>query len=65
LPNKGSSVLIAIAKKELRARVSRYTFLQVIGVTVFEKSPILQVFDNPSPHTETPDSASQLNLFEI
>ena len=58
-------VLVAIAKKELRAQVSLYTFLQVTGVTVFEKSPILQVFDNPSPDTETADSANQLNLFEI
>ena len=61
----GVYVLVAIAKKELRAPVSLYTFLQVIGVTVFEKSPILQVFDNPSPDTETADSANQLNLFQI
>jgi hypothetical protein len=58
-------VLVAIAKKELRAQISLYTFLQVIGVTVFEKSPILQVFDNTSLDTETADSANQLNLFEI
>jgi len=58
-------VLVAIAKKELRAQVSLYTFLQVIGVTVFEKNPILQVFDNSSPDLQITDYANQLSLFEI
>ena len=58
-------VLVAIAKKKLRAQISLYTFLQVIGVTVFEKSPILQVFDTTNPDTQTAHPANQLNLFEI
>jgi len=41
-------VLVAIAKKTLSVDTSLYTFLQVVGFTLFEKSPILQVFDDAS-----------------
>ena len=58
-------VLVAIAKKKLRAQISLYTFLQVIGVTVFEKRPILQVFDHSSPDMEITDHPNQLSLFGI
>ena len=58
-------VLVAIAKKKLHAPLSLYTFLQVIGVTVFEKRPILQVFDHSSPDMEITDHANQLSLFRI
>ena len=58
-------VLVALVKKKLHAPVSLYTFLQVIGVTIFEKSPILQVFHHSSPNMEIPQHANQLNLFGI
>ena len=58
-------MLTAIAKKHLQVDVSLYTFLQVVGVTLFEKTPILQVFQSP-PDTDSPDvPANQLNLWDI
>ena len=45
----GVYVLVAIAKKRLGIDANLYTFLQVLGITVFEKSPILQCFREPPP----------------
>jgi len=36
-------VLIAIIKKKLKIEHSLYTILQILSVTLFEKSPILKV----------------------
>ena len=58
-------VLVAIAKKTLCVDTSLYTFLQVVGFTVFEKSPILQVFDDATSRYSLTDPTNQLNLFEI
>jgi hypothetical protein len=59
----GVYVLVAIAKKVLEIDTSLYSFLQVVGLTVFEKSPILEVFENASSRILPPDLANQLNLF--
>jgi len=40
-------VLVAIIKKELRLKHSLYTILQILSVTLFEKTPILQAFSDP------------------
>jgi hypothetical protein len=40
-------VLVAIIKKELRLEHSLYTILQILSVTLFEKTPITQAFSNP------------------
>jgi hypothetical protein len=58
-------VLVAIAKKSLSVEVSLYTFLQVVGITAFEKGPILQVFEKVSSETELQGDANQLNLFDF
>ena len=36
-------VLIAIIKKRLKLKISLYTFLQILSINIFEKSPILQL----------------------
>ena len=56
-------VLIAIVKKELQLNASLYTMLQILSISVFEKTPIssaLQTHLDPSP---IHPAASQLNLF--
>ncbi|UIF87989.1 IS4 family transposase (plasmid) [Cupriavidus necator] len=58
-------VLIAIVKKELQLNASLYTLLQILSVSVFEKTPISQAFQPDSSLSEVPDAANQLNLFEI
>ena len=58
-------LLVAIAKKTLAVEASLYTFLQVVGLTAFEKTPILQVFERSNwPIEPTPDP-NQLNLFTL
>ena len=42
-------VLAAIIKKELGFEISLYTFLQILSVRPFEKTPVLQAFLE-SPH---------------
>lgn len=57
--------LVAIAKKTLSIDASLYTFLQVLGITVFEKSPISLVFPRVASQTSQGRPANQLNLFEL
>jgi transposase len=57
-------LLVAILKKELGIEHNLYTILQVLSVTLFEKTPILQVFADPRYTTENSASRNQLSLFE-
>ncbi|MBI3307545.1 MAG: IS4 family transposase [Candidatus Omnitrophica bacterium] len=58
-------VLIAIIKKRLDLKISLYTFLQIISVTVFEKMPIYQALhDDPQPLSEI-QNHNQLSLFDL
>lgn len=58
-------VLIAIVKKELQLDASLYTLLQILSVSVFEKTELSCALQPDSPVPEMPQSANQLNLFEI
>ena len=55
-------VLVAIVKKRLKLDRSLYTILQILSVTTFEKTPILQVLSSPNYETDTIDGDNQLNL---
>lgn len=55
-------VLVAIVKKRLKLDRSLYTILQILSVTMFEKTPILQVLSAPNYETDTVDGDNQLNL---
>ena len=55
-------VLVAIVKKRLKLDRSLYTILQILSVTTFEKTPILQVLSLPNYETDTIDGDNQLNL---
>jgi len=55
-------VIIAILRKRLRLAHSPYTILQILSVTLFEKTPILQAL-SLRPHTSSePDVDNQLHL---
>ena len=57
-------VLVAIVRKRLGLEVSLYTFLQVLSVTLFEKTQLNQgLFDSPLA-TEPRGHPNRLNLFE-
>jgi hypothetical protein len=55
-------VLAAIVKKRLGLPVSLNSFLQVLGLSLFEKTPILQLFQSDSPEPEVHTPANQLTL---
>ena len=56
-------VLIAIVKKELHLDASLYTLLQILSVSVFEKTLISCALQPVANTTEIPPDANQLNLF--
>lgn len=57
-------VLVAIVKKKLRLDQSLYTILQVLSVTLFEKTPILQTLSSMHYKEQIPQISNQLNLFD-
>jgi len=58
-------VLIAIVKKELQLDASLYTCLQILSVSVFEKTQISCALQADPSQIDLPDVANQLNLFDI
>ena len=58
-------VLIAIVKKELQLKASLYTLLQILSVSVFEKTEISCALQLDSPAPDLPLRTDQLNLFKF
>jgi len=58
-------VLVAILKKQLGLELTLYKILQILSVTIFEKSPILQVFLNSNDQLPEDDPCIQLQLFDL
>ena len=58
-------VLIAIVKKELHLDASLYTCLQILSVSVFEKTQISCALQPDESRTDSLDSANQLILFDF
>jgi len=58
-------VLIAIVKKELHLDASMYTCLQILSVSVFEKTELSCALRPDTLQTQTSDCANQLSLFNF
>src|SRR5437867_13313329 len=58
-------VLLAMVRKRLGLDVSLYQILQILSVTLFEKTPILQALQSPDSQDDLLVSANQLNLFDL
>jgi len=58
-------VLVAIVRKRLRLEVSLYQILQILSVTLFEKTPILQALHESGFDNDLPDAHNQLILFDF
>src|ERR1022692_3273296 len=58
-------VLVAIIRKRLELDASLYQILQIFSVTLFEKTPILQVFQECISQTDPTINSNQLILFEL
>ena len=57
-------VLVAIIKKRLGLEPSLYTILQILSVTLFEKTPILQVLSQIDDIQNDANAQKQLILFD-
>src|SRR5437867_925882 len=58
-------VLVAIVRKRLGLEVSLYQILQILSLTLFEKTPILQALQSPDSQDDLSLSANQLSLFDL
>jgi hypothetical protein len=58
-------VLVAIIRKRLGLDASLYQILQILSVTLFEKTPILQALQPSDSRDDLFDFANQLNLFDL
>ncbi len=58
-------VLVAIVRKRLALDASLYQILQILSVTLFEKTPILQALQASDSHEEIINPGNQLILFDF
>jgi len=58
-------VLVAIVRKRLVLDASLYQILQILSVTLFEKTPILQALQASNSENDSPDTCNQLILFDL
>jgi hypothetical protein len=58
-------VLVAIVKKRLKLDASLYELLQILSLTMFERTELHQLLTLTPSEPNTADAANQLNLFEF
>ena len=58
-------VLVAIVRKKLGLEASLYQILQVLSVTLFEKTPILRALQACDSESNSVEVGNQLNLFDL
>jgi hypothetical protein len=56
-------VLVAIVKKRLNTEASLYTILQILSLTLFEKTTLDQLLKNVEMQMTPQQNNNQLNLF--
>jgi hypothetical protein len=57
-------VLVAIVKKRLALKASLYEMLQILSLTLFEKTQLLGLFADIACENHAPATLNQLNLFD-
>jgi hypothetical protein len=58
-------VMVAIVRKRLEVEASLHQILQVLSLTLFEKTPILQALQQINSENNLPCPANQLKLFSL
>lgn len=58
-------LLVAIARKRLQLEVSLHSFLQVLSVSLFEKTPIIQAFEKSTLTNQPATTGNQLSLLDF
>jgi len=58
-------VLVAIVRKRLGIEAGLYQILQILSLTQFEKTPLLQVLQRIECENDLDEICNQLNLFDL
>ncbi len=58
-------VLVAIVRKRLGIEASLYQILQILNLTLFEKTPILRALQTSDYNNDLGDICNQLTLFDL
>jgi hypothetical protein len=58
-------VLVSIVKKKLGVERSLSEILQILSLTLFEKTPIFQAWSEQKPQDPEPPFPNQLSLFDL
>ena len=58
-------VLVAIVRKRMALEASLCQILQILSVTLFEKTPVLQALQSFDPHNDLLYASNQLILFDF
>ena len=58
-------VLVAIVRKEIGVKRSLSEILQILSLTLFEKTPIPQALSESKPRDPEPPFSNQLSLFDL
>jgi transposase len=58
-------LLVAYAKKKLNSELSMYEITQILGVSVFDKTPLNELLTNFSKNDKIKENYNQLNLFDL
>ena len=56
--------VIAIVKKRLAITASLYEILQILSLTLFEKTQLLSLFQDTPTQNQDLEPSNQLNLFD-
>jgi hypothetical protein len=58
-------LMVAIAKKELKIERNLYEMLQIISVSIFDKTQLYQLLNECPPQNSEIELSKQLNLFDL
>ena len=58
-------VLVAIAKKRFMLKQSLYEILQILSISIFERMPINQLFQQTQLQYFKEQKNNQLNMFDL
>jgi len=58
-------LIIAMVKKQIKSDLSLYEISQILGVSVFDKTPLNELLTNFSKNEKTKELYNQLNLFDL
>ncbi len=58
-------VIVLIVKKKLKIKQSIYEILQVLSINIFDKEPVIQLFDKPNLQYFKEQDHNQLKLFDL